>query len=48
VSLTVVRRGEARTVDIVLAADPGHAWHVSVSPAATRAQSAHLDTWVRQ
>jgi predicted metalloprotease with PDZ domain len=46
VALTVVRRGERRSVSVVLATDPGHGWQLSVSPGATREQSQHFDAWV--
>ena len=44
--LTVARRDETRSVDIVLATDPGHGWQLSSSPVATRDQSQHLDAWL--
>jgi predicted metalloprotease with PDZ domain len=46
--LTTKRRNETRTIELVLPADPGHAWELSPSPAATREQSQHLDTWLAQ
>ena len=46
VTLAITRRDETRNMDIVLATDPGHGWQFSVSPGASRAQSAHLDAWL--
>jgi predicted metalloprotease with PDZ domain len=48
VSLSMTRRGEARTMDIVLATDPGHGWQLSPSPGATREQAQRLDAWLTQ
>ena len=48
VTLAITRRDETRTMDIVLATDPGHGWQFSASPGATRAQSEHLDAWLKQ
>lgn len=48
VTLAITRRDELRTMDIVLATDPGHGWQFSVSPGATRAQSGHLDALLTQ
>jgi predicted metalloprotease with PDZ domain len=46
VELSLVRRGEKRTLNIVLATDPRHGWQLSVSPGATRTQSQRLDAWL--
>jgi predicted metalloprotease with PDZ domain len=48
VTFAITRRNETRTMDIVLATDPGHGWQLSASPGATRTQSEHLDAWVAQ
>jgi predicted metalloprotease with PDZ domain len=48
VTLAITRRDESRTMDIVLATDPGHGWQFSVSPDATPMQSEHLDAWLKQ
>jgi predicted metalloprotease with PDZ domain len=48
VTLAITRRDESRTMDIVLATDPGYGWQFSVSPGATRAQAEHLDAWLKQ
>jgi predicted metalloprotease with PDZ domain len=45
VAVAVVRRGETRSVSVVLATDPGHGWQLSTSPVATREQSQHFDAW---
>jgi len=47
VALTLKRRNETRTIEIVLPADPRHAWELSASPAATREQSRRLDAWLQ-
>jgi predicted metalloprotease with PDZ domain len=47
VTLTTKRRNETHTIEIVLPADPGHAWELSASPAATREQSRQLDAWLQ-
>jgi predicted metalloprotease with PDZ domain len=47
VTFTMVRGGATRTMNIVLATDPGHGWQLSPSPGATRTQSQHLDAWVQ-
>ena len=44
--LTTKRRNETRTIEMVLPADPGHAWELSPAPGATRDQSQHLDAWL--
>jgi predicted metalloprotease with PDZ domain len=46
VTLTTKRRNETRTIELVLPADPGHAWELSPSPGATRQQSQHVDAWL--
>jgi predicted metalloprotease with PDZ domain len=46
VTLTTKRRNETRTIELVLPADPGHAWELSPSPGATREQSQHVDAWL--
>jgi predicted metalloprotease with PDZ domain len=46
VTFTIGRGGSTRTMDIVLATDPGHGWQLSPSPGATRTQSQHLDAWL--
>jgi predicted metalloprotease with PDZ domain len=48
VTFTIARGGGTRTMEIVLATDPGHAWQLSAAPGATRAQSQHLDAWLTQ
>ena len=48
VTVAMTRRGGARTIDVVLATDPGHGWQLSASPGATPAQSQHLDAWLTQ
>ena len=48
VTLATTRRGATRSVEVVLATDPGHGWQLSVSPNATRTQSQHLDAWLEQ
>ena len=48
VTLAITRHDEPRNMDIILATDPGHGWQLSASPAATRAQSQHLDAWLAQ
>ena len=48
VTLATTRRGATRSVEVVLAIDPGHGWQLSVSPTATRTQSQHLDAWLEQ
>ena len=45
VTLTITRNGAARSIDVVLAADPRHGWQLSPVPGA---QSPHLDTWLAQ
>ena len=47
VELSVVRRGEKRTITIVLATDPRHGWQLSMSPGATPAQQQRVDAWLR-
>ncbi len=47
VPFAIGRRGESRSVEVVLGTDPGHCCHVSALPGPTRAQSAHLDAWLR-
>jgi predicted metalloprotease with PDZ domain len=47
VTLTTKRRNETRTIEIVLPADPGHAWELSVLPAATREQSQRASAWLQ-
>ncbi|HUP38781.1 MAG TPA: PDZ domain-containing protein [Vicinamibacterales bacterium] len=46
VTFTIARGGATRTMNIVLATDPGHGWQLSPAPAATRTQSQHLDAWL--
>ena len=46
VALAITRGGAVRTVDIVLATDPGHGWQLSASPGSTHGQSQHLDAWL--
>jgi len=48
VELSLVRRGEKRTVEVALATDPRHGWQLSVSPGATRAQAQRIDAWLSQ
>jgi predicted metalloprotease with PDZ domain len=48
VSLGISRHGEARTVEVTLAPDPGHSWQLRVPPAATGVQSQHLEAWLAQ
>jgi hypothetical protein len=48
VTLSITRRDGARTMEIVLATDPGHGWQLSVSPGATRTQTQHLDVWLQE
>ena len=47
VELSIVRRGQKRTVNIVLATDPRHGWQLSLSPGATRAQQQRVDAWLQ-
>jgi predicted metalloprotease with PDZ domain len=47
VTFTIARGGATRTMNIVLATDPGHGWQLSPSPGATRTQSQRLDAWVQ-
>jgi predicted metalloprotease with PDZ domain len=46
VRLATVRHGESRTVDVVLATDPGYGWLLSASPGATREQLRRIDAWL--
>jgi predicted metalloprotease with PDZ domain len=46
VTLTITRGGATRTMNIVLATDPGHGWQLSALPVPTRPQSQHLDAWL--
>jgi predicted metalloprotease with PDZ domain len=46
VTLTITRGGATRTMNIVLATDPGYGWQVSPLSVPTRAQSQHLDAWL--
>jgi predicted metalloprotease with PDZ domain len=46
IELSLVRRGEKRSVDIVLATDPGHGWQLSMSPGATPTQMERVDAWL--
>jgi predicted metalloprotease with PDZ domain len=48
VTFAIARRDGTRTMEIVLATDPGHGWQLSVSPAATRTEAQHLDAWLKQ
>ena len=48
VTLSITRRDGARTMEIVLATDPGHGWQLSVSPGAPRTQAQHLDAWLEE
>lgn len=48
ITLSITRRDGARTMEIVLATDPGHGWQLSVSPGATRAQVQHLEAWLKE
>ena len=48
VTLTIARGGATRTMNIVLATDPGHGWQLSALPVPTPAQSQHLDAWLTQ
>ena len=48
VTLAMTRAGAPRTVDIVLAVDPGHGWQLSPLPDATATQSQRLDIWLAQ
>ena len=47
-TISIGRRDETRSLKVVLAIDPEHGWRLSASPAATRAQSQHLDAWLTQ
>ena len=47
-TFAITRRDQTRTVDIVLAADPGHGWQLSAVPQPTREQSQHLNSWLAQ
>ncbi|HKY20185.1 MAG TPA: PDZ domain-containing protein [Vicinamibacterales bacterium] len=47
IKLSLSRDTAARSVEITLGTDPGHAWMLSVSPAATPAQSRNLRDWLR-
>jgi predicted metalloprotease with PDZ domain len=46
IELSLVRRGEERRVDIVLATDPAHGWQLSISPGATPTQRERVEVWV--
>ncbi len=46
VTFTIARGAATRTMNIILATDPGHGWQLSPSPGATRTQSQHLDAWL--
>jgi predicted metalloprotease with PDZ domain len=48
ITLTIVRGGVTRTMDVVLVTDPAHGWELSPAPSATRTQSQHLDVWLTQ
>jgi predicted metalloprotease with PDZ domain len=47
VTVSIARRDGIRTMEIVLATDPGHGWQLRVSPGATRTQAQHLDAWLQ-
>ena len=44
-TLTITRRGTARSIDVVLAVDPRYGWQLSPVPGA---RSQHPDTWLAQ
>jgi hypothetical protein len=46
-TISIVRRDGTSTFNVTLAADPEHGWRLRTSPGATRAQSQHLDAWIR-
>ena len=47
-TLTLMRHGVSRTVEVVLAVDPRHGWQLSPIPGATGTQSQRLDNWLAQ
>jgi regulator of sigma E protease len=47
IAVSVLRRGELRVFHIVLAADPGHGWALSVSPAQSSEQRRHMESWLQ-
>jgi predicted metalloprotease with PDZ domain len=46
ISIAISRRDVLRSVEVTLAADPGHSWSLNVSPGATTEQSRHLAAWL--
>lgn len=46
ISIAINRRDVLRSIEVTLAADPGHGWSLGVSPMATSEQSRHLAAWL--
>ena len=48
IAVLVARRDKLTRIEVTLGADPGRAWRLEVSPAATAEQKARLTAWIGQ